>query len=78
MEADGLACSPTWELLAGSCLRDRRWAGWVAPVALLLFLLCLPVWISAPPSLLGLTSQLDSVAQWSPVPVSATKPILLF
>lgn len=31
MEADCLACSPTWELLAGSRLRDRRWAGWVAP-----------------------------------------------
>lgn len=31
VEADALACSPTWELLAGSCLRDRRWAGWVAP-----------------------------------------------
>lgn len=48
------------------------------PVALLLFLLCLPVWVSAPPSLLGLTSQLDCVAQWSPVPVNATRLILPF
>lgn len=46
--------------------------------SLLLFLLCLPVWVSAPPSLLGLTSQLDCVAQWSPVSVSATRLILPF
>lgn len=44
------------EPLAGAHWKDRR--GWVAgPVAWLVFLLCLPVWVSAPPSPLGLTSQ---------------------
>ena len=44
------------EPLAGAHCKDRR--GWVAgPVAWLVFLLCLPVWVSVPPSPLCLTSQ---------------------
>lgn len=44
------------EPLTGAHWWDRR--VWVAgPVAWLVFLLCLPVWFSAPPSPLGLTSQ---------------------
>lgn len=68
VEADGLACSPTWERLAGCCLRDRRWAGWVAPwhcyfscsAFLSGSLLLLPFWAS-PPSLTVLLSGLLSL-----------------
>lgn len=49
------------EPLAGARWKDRpaggRAGGGGWPMACLVFLLCLPVWVSAPPSLLGLTSQ---------------------
>lgn len=59
------------EPLAGAHWKDRQ-AGVGGPVAWLVFLLCFPVWVSAPPSLLGLTSQ---ATLWPWVQASVTRLI---